>query len=308
MKNKVVFFLIIIFGLFFLFSGVIKIIDIDDFLFLMRQYRIKPFIYLAPVIPVIEIVLGYLLLFRIKTKQTILFSFILLIGFTFIFSYGHFIYKIDDCGCFGGVDYLKMSPFIFYLRNGLLLVLTYYLYSSLENENKHIKFIHYSGIIVIILLTTTSFWNKIEFKKYIEKTPYTRSTINEYHNNFINKNVNETIFKDYIETSKDSSYLLFIFSFDCPHCLASTVNLKSYVKNHAIDKILALASGSRAEERFFNENFPNNFKYQKIKHIDMHQITGFHPLSFYIKNDTIQFKVKGSLPKYDEFIDQYLLN
>lgn len=298
--------LIILFGLFYLFSGIIKIIDIDDFLFLMRQYRFKPFIYLAPIIPVLEIFIGLFLILRIALKQTIAFSMLLLLGFTIIFSFGHFYFKIDDCGCFGGVEFLKMSPSIFYLRNGLLLFLSYLVYSKLEKTQQIVKPLYFTVIILLIAAGAYMIGEKADLNKYLQQTPYTRENINNYQDSFINKHVQNTILGNYITTNPDSSYLIFIFSFDCPHCMVSSVRLNEYIDNNIVDKIVGITKGTRAKERFFNENIPLKFNYRKIKNIEMNEITGFYPLSFYIENDTVRFKVKGALPEYEQFIQKYL--
>jgi len=99
--------------------------------------------------------------------------------------------------------------------------------------------------------------------------------------------------------------MYFLFFLLIAH-IASTLRLNEYIENGVIDTVVGITYGSRAEERFFNENVKTKFNYTKIKHIEMNQITGFYPLAFYVKNDTIRFKIKGSLPKYDEFIENYL--
>jgi hypothetical protein len=195
---------------------------------------------------------------------------------------------------------------MFYLRNGLLLILSYFLYDSVEPPKSRTSPVHYALISVLVIVVLTVVWVNTDFKQYTQKLPYSRTTIDEYHDSFIHQNIRETIFDGYVKTTKDSSYLVFIFSFDCPHCIVSAIHLNDYVKNGVIDKIVAITSGSRAEERFFNENVPVQFDYLKIKHIEMNQITGFYPLSFYVENDTIQFKVKGTLPDFKRFKDLYL--
>ena len=297
---------IILLGFFYLFSGIVKIIDIDDFLYLMHLYNIKLFIFLAPAIPLIEILLGLLLLFRVRLKTILLFSFFLLIVFTLIFSYGYFFFHIDDCGCFGGIDFLKMPPFKFYLRNGLLLLITYYLFSLKELKEKPFKIPHFIILPVALLICCVILFKKVDFSLYTSPVPYTRSAIDDYHNSFISKNIHETVFKEYVSSLSTNEYVFFVFSFNCPHCIASTLRLNEYFENGVIDTVVGITYGSRAEERFFNQNVKVNFNYTKIKHIEMNQITGFYPLAFYVKNDTIRFKIKGSLPKYDEFIENYL--
>lgn len=308
MKRRAVQITILLFGLFYLFSGIIKIIDIDNFLFLIRSYRVKQLLFLAPFIPVIEIILGLLLIFRIKIKYSILFSTILLFIFTLIFSLGHFVFGIDDCGCFGGVDFLKMSPVIFYLRNGILISLSVYLYYNIPTNKLNINLYNLLALLIITSISSVFVGQRSQISKYTKKTPYTRTTINKYHDSFINKNINETILSQYVKTSGDSTYLIFIFSYKCPHCLISSVYLNDYVNNNTVDKVLGLTKGTRKEERFYKKNVKPNFEYTQLKFIDINMITGFYPLSFYVQSDTIRFKVKGALPTYDKFQDLYLDN
>jgi len=305
MKKTAITLLILVFGLFYLFSGIIKIIDVDNFLFLIRSYNIKQLIYLAPAIPIIEIVLGLMLVLRIRTKLGMLCSIILLIFFTIVFSLGHFLLNIDDCGCFGGIDFLKMSTPIFYLRNGLLIAGSIYLYDKLEKDRDSVQFIKFTFISVIIIVASLFLGVRANLDAYLTKTNYTRETINEYHDSlFVNRNINETLLSNYVSTSPDSSYLVFVFSYNCPHCIVSSFNLKEY-KTDKIDKIVGITKGSRKEKRLYDKIINPEFSYKQIRFIEMRQITSLFPMSFYVENDTIRFKIKGALPKYNQFEELY---
>lgn len=305
MKKILIHSLIFLFGVFYLFSGVVKIIDIDNFLFLIRFYKIKPLIYLAPAVPIVEIIVGLMLVFRIRLKEVVFFSVIMLLGFTLIFSYGYFFMDIDDCGCFGGVDFLKMSPVLFFIRNGILVLLNLHIYNSLTKEKKPIKLYQLITILAVAIVFALITGIRSDLNKYVQKTAYTRSTIDEYHNGFIGKNINETILSEYINTDKDSTYIVFVFSYNCPHCMFSSIYLNKYEKNNVADKVIGISNGTRKEKKFFTNNIKPQFEINDIKAIDIHQITGFYPLSFYVKNDTIRFKVKGALPTYDKFYEKY---
>ena len=306
MKKTAITISILAFGLFYLFSGIIKIIDVDNFLFLIRSYNIKQLLYLAPAIPIIEIVLGLMLVLRIRTKLGMLGSIVLLLFFTIVFSLGHFLLNIDDCGCFGGIDFLKMSTPVFYLRNGLLIAGSYYLYDNLKYCKKDVSLLQFISIVVIAITASLIIGLRADLGTYLKDTPYTKSNIDAYHDSqFLNKNINETIFSNYISTSKDSTYLIFVFSYNCPHCLISTFYLNGYPDSSRIDRIIGLTSGSRKEERFFKKHVKTTFNYNKLKNIEAHGITGFFPLSFYVEKDTIRFKIKGTVPKYNQFEELY---
>ncbi|MBI9053021.1 MAG: hypothetical protein JEY96_04350 [Bacteroidales bacterium] len=309
MKRKAVEITILLFGLFYLFSGIIKIIDIDNFIYIIRSYKIKQLIYLAPAIPVIEIIIGLMLVLKIRTKLMMLFSVLLLLFFTVVFSFGHFLLNIDDCGCFGGIDFLRMSTPIFYLRNGLLIAASFYLYNNLKVKRGGVNFFKFASILLIAVAASLIVGIRSNISLYLNNIPYTKSTIDEYHNSqFLNKNVNETILSNYISTSPDSTYLVFIFSYKCPHCIISSYNLNNYLDKPTIDRVVGITKGTRKEKRLFNKITNPKFDYREIRFVEMNRITSFYPLSFYIENDTIRFKVKGTLPKYKDFEEKYFNN
>lgn len=309
MNKKTYQLLLFLLGIFYLFSGIIKIIDIDNFLYLIRSYHIKLFIYFAPIIPVVEITVGILMIFRKRVKEIVLFSILLLIFFTGMFAYGHFAHRISDCGCFGGIDFLKMSPAVFFLRNGLLISFSLFLYYSpikVKNDT-NFRLPHVFIIALVILISVFFVGTRTHIKDYLKERPYTRTNIDQYHTNeFVNKNIHETILSKYISTSQDSTYLIFIFSYKCPHCLSSSIKLNNYLKNDGIDRVIGLTKGTRGEKRFFEKVIKPQFDYKSIRHIEMSEITAFFPLSFYIENDTIRYKIRGGLPDYNKFEDLYL--
>lgn len=309
MKNKLFHILIFLFGAFYLFSGTIKIIDIDNFLYLIKSYQIRFFIYAAPVIPVVELCIGVLFIFRKRLKEVLVLSISLLVFFTLIFTYGHFTQSISDCGCFGGVDFLKMSPATFYIRNGLLITLSFYLYSSVKEIKNEKKFsvAQIIGLSLILLVAATFVVLKSNLGDYLKERPYDKSTVLEYHNKeFVGKSIQETLLNNYVTTSEDSTYLVFIFSYKCPHCLSSSILLKDYIKSNRIDQVIGLTKGTRAEKRFFDENINPQFTYKQLRYIEMSELTPFFPVTFYVENDTIQFAIKGALPDYKKFEAKYL--
>ena len=100
--------------------------------------------------------------------------------------------------------------------------------------------------------------------------------------------------------------LIFVFSYKCAHCIVSSHFLNEYIDNHVVDKVLGITKGTRKEERFYSKNVKTKFDYKRIRFIEMNEITTLYPLSFYIENDTIRFKIKGTLPPYDKFQEMYL--
>lgn len=305
--KKVIRVLTILFGIFYLFSGVIKIVDIDVFLYLIKSYHIKLFIYLAPVIPVLEIIIGILLILRVWTKNVMLFSIVLLVFFTIIYTYGFFTLNIDECGCFGGIEFLKMSPIVFYLRNGILVLLSIYIFNSMDQEPFYLPLLKFGLILIVVVIVSLFVGVRSNLNDYLAEYKFSIENIDAYHNEaFIGNNINETVLSKYADTSKDSTYLLFVFSYKCPHCIVSSFLLNKYVKNNTVDKVIGLTKGTRKEHKLYSKSVKPVFEYTILRQIEVREITNVFPVSFYIENDTIQFIVKGALPEYQVFKAKYL--
>lgn len=117
-----------------LFSGVTKIIDPAPFVETLKaafKFSDDLNILFATLLPIVEIGLGQMMLFRIKQKETLVIVSILFFCF-FVFSiYGTVIGLNKDCGCFGTVVKSEFG-LIMIIRNLVLLTVIIWL----TNANK----------------------------------------------------------------------------------------------------------------------------------------------------------------------------
>ena len=74
----------VIIGIFFIISGIAKVIDTAAFSNLIYQYGFGYLMILSPLIIIAEILLGLFLILLINPKRNSLFSFILLMIFFFL--------------------------------------------------------------------------------------------------------------------------------------------------------------------------------------------------------------------------------
>ena len=116
-------------GLIFIFSGLIKLNDPVGFSYKLEEYFSrdvfnipvlnKHALFIALVLPSLEILLGLALLIGYKIKSTLLFILILTLFFTFLTFYSAYFEKVTDCGCFG--DAIPLSPWHSFYKNIVLL-------------------------------------------------------------------------------------------------------------------------------------------------------------------------------------------
>lgn len=93
----------IIFGGIFIYSGLEKLFYPDEFSQAINNYYLFP-VFLIKIItiflPLIELNLGFLLIFKLFVRESALILSSLLIGFMFVVGIKALNGPIDDCGCF----------------------------------------------------------------------------------------------------------------------------------------------------------------------------------------------------------------
>ena len=216
-------------GLIFLISGVAKAIDISVFSNVIAQYGFGNLQFVSPLIVLAEVSIGLLLVFQVWQKHSALAGGLLVVGFTMIYAYGIIFRGVEDCGCFGKIAILNTSPVFTFLRNAVLLYLLIAVWRKGKNESNLNKWI---AVTALIFMCLVAFMSGYTFR-YVGKT----KTLKEYQA----KAIENTALKEFITTSKDSTYLVFAFTYSCPHCLNSIANLKEYEQSGVVDKVIGLA-------------------------------------------------------------------
>lgn len=278
-------------GLVFLISGIAKSLDIAVFSDTITQYGFDAFRFLSPLISLSEVLLGLLLVFRIWQKWIAFAGILLLVGFTFIYTYGIFFKGIEDCGCFGQISILNTSPALTFVRNALLICMLIVIWRKGENKQNANKWI---AIIILLIMCIAAFMSGYSYRN-----------VKKNKRNYTPQAITDSVLKDFITTSKDSTYLIFAFTYSCPHCLNSIENLKQYESSKAVNKVIGVALSDSILEKKFIENFNPNFLIKNYPAKTLFHLTKTFPHAYYIKNDSIVMEFYGELPANYVFIDVY---
>lgn len=276
----------IIVGIVFIFSGLVKLLDVSAFQNLIIQYGLSLFHYLAPLIILLEILLGMALLLGIYQKITAIATICMLLVFTGAYTYGYLVNSVEDCGCFGSL--VKSTPTITYTRNVLLiaiLVIIVLLDKTIINSVPQWKV-----IILLAIMIPSIFAAGMTFRII-------------RHNNdshpFEGMNVSETPLKNIIGTDDKSKLVLFM-SYQCQHCWNSIENYKAYVENGFVDTSLCYAlcastqSGADSVALLFKESYPEVTCQDVIK--DSASFIEVTPTAFFIEGDKVTKIIIGGLP------------
>lgn len=265
-------------GLIFLISGMAKSLDLAHFTNIIASYQVPLIKWTSPFIVVFEVSVGLFLLFGYRRKQMATISCVILSIFTIVYLYGYIVLGIEDCGCFGKFNILSSSPTLNIIRNILLLIGLIVI--SKYNPEERSLLERSELVTMILILIVSSFLSGYSFK-----VPSNKISIKKLHMGKLN---------EFIQTSSDSTYFVFAFSYTCPHCLNSIANLNQYEKNGVADKVIGLAIRNDAYDKFKEYSTPE-FTIIDCSN-ELLKLTSEFPTGYYIKNNYIQAIVKGELP------------
>jgi len=218
---------------------------------------------------------------------------ILLALFTAAFAYAHFKNGINDCGCFGMFDLKQQSPIFTFIRNVLLFGMSLFIFLTISKENWLIenwkKYSIIAFFIPAIFVCGYTFHIPQSFYK-LKQHPC------------LNKPIKETELSNYLRTSLDSSYLIYCFSYSCPHCLNSIENYEGLKKRGIVDSIIAISLVSADTSLYFKDRddfmefFGTDFVSHELSTEKEKSIIRRVPTSFYIERDTIKRIIESELP------------
>lgn len=159
----------IIAALVFIASGLVKAVDPKGFSFKLEEYfgagvfdmpQLIPLaLPLAVFISSLEVVLGLMLLFRIRLKPTLATLIGLCIFFAFLTFYSAYFNVVTDCGCFG--DAVKFTPWQSFFKDLALLAALIVLWRLFRKEfafegNRRLK--QFLLLFAAIILAFVAYW------------------------------------------------------------------------------------------------------------------------------------------------------
>ena len=282
-------------GLMFLVSAFAKAWDGEAFADMLLLYGPQWFSIGAPVIIMIEAVLGMFLLLRVHPRITAVAADAFLIVVSAIFAYGTLALGIEDCGCFGALSRLYTGkPWMTFARNGVFLLISVpaWIYPAKDYENHQLPKL----IASLITASAACFICGLAMHRTFD-LPDISSTKFDTRNQTMEKLCNIYPF------SSDSTYVVYLFSFSCVHCQNSFANVQQFEQLHLADKVLGIAmDDAEAQERFYRIYQPQ-ISIMSIPHDTMTQITGQLPVLLLIKDNRIESVESGSVTSPGIFLE-----
>ena len=286
--KRILHFYAIINGILFLISGFGKAIDTTSFSKLIQQYGLGWLALISPMIVALEIFLGINLILLIKLRYNALIACTLILIFTISFAWAFFQNGITDCGCFGAVYSSGLPPLVSFIRNGIMMIMLLLVY--LKYPKEYSKTPAWKNYLLICIMAVSIFVSGLSYS-----LPSSFKTKKNTHP-FLNQHVTNTSLSKYVKTSPDSTYLVFCFSYTCPHCWNSIENLREYRNAACVDSLIMLGSGKSENKRIFEEYYNNELFIRDVPSSDFGAIASSVPTAFLLVQDTIKAVLKSVMP------------
>ncbi len=275
-----------------LFAAFTKISTVNRFIdSVQNEYGLGIFALGVPLLVLIEIYLGTNLILFKKSKKTALYTLIFLAALTGFYFYGHVFHSAESCNCFGGYFDQFSSPWTTYIRNFILIGISYLAFKWSESEAlPHSNFILISVIILSAFIIGFNINKPMYMSIGYKTTKHKPKQIER-------KKLGEKLSKNF-QLNKDSTYMLFFFSLNCQYCINSIENVKCYKEQQIVDSVIFINitnKPSPALNKLANthkikpEQYPMKFISKKA----YRQISHIYPTSFIFKNNEILITHRG---------------
>ena len=286
MKNKLAVILTIVTGVVMLVSGFAKAADASYFSnILWHTYHAQWIAMSAPLLIVAEIALGALLVIQVRQRWVAALSAVFLVVVTGGYLYGVAVYGMQDCGCFGHLSFLNLSPVFTVGRNALMVAAWVYV-AIRGNDGWNIRVLPVvlAGLCLLVagLLTGYTFCGStVLFMRGMA---------------WQGKAVHETPLAE-LGLSPDSTYMVFAFSFDCPFCMNAVGNVSWYGRTGMVDRVIGLAPEDSVGERVFRNFYREEpFPVTTMPLERLARMAPEMPMAYVIRQDTIRMAWKGEVP------------
>ena len=268
-----------ILGLMFLFSAFTKAWDAETFADMLLLYGPQWFSIGAPIIIMAESVLGMALVLQIKTRWSAIFADCFLVIVSAIFAYGVLAKGIQDCGCFGVFSKLFTGkPWVTFVRNALFVAISI---PAILDSNRKVRYVYPKICLTLVVAAMACFVCGLSMRKSYklpkisQVKPNNRSKVMEKLNEIYSFN-------------SDSTYVVYLFSFTCPHCQNSFANVQQFQQFNVADKVIGIAvEDQEAQERFYRIYKPE-IDIITIPKEQMEQITNQLPIGMSIRENSIK--------------------
>ena len=271
-------------GLFFIVSAILKLLSLDNFELYIYSFNLMNLTLCglaARVIIACELLVGILLIIKVKYKIAWWVTLLMLIGFSLLLVYVILFRNDSNCHCMG--DLVKMKPSVSLIKNivGIALLLC-------VRKEEDYQFRWKTAALVLAFVSALV-------------PPFVLFPMDDIYDLFSkssNKDFDETAFNALMADSTmqevhfdEGNYIVGVVSSGCQYCRTSSLKMSEIVKHNQLDsgRIIYFIWGDSASIRQYQTDTQSeSFRFVTISPIQAIRIVNGHfPTYLFITDDNV---------------------
>ncbi len=272
-------------GAFFIVSAILKLLSLDHFELYIYSFNLVGFTlssFAARVIIAAEILVGILLIAKIKYKEAWWLTMLMLIGFSFLLIYVILFRDDSNCHCMG--DLVEIKPSLSLIKNIVAIALMLFIRKEEDYRFKG-RIAVLVGAFIAAIVPPFALFPMDNIYNMLSKPD--------------NLNYNETELNALMADSTmqgvsfdDGNYIVGVVSSGCEFCHTGCLKLSEFVSNNQLDsnRVVYLIWGdSTSIRQFKTETKSEPFRFIQISPIQaVHVVNGQFPTFLLMHNGEVQ--------------------
>lgn len=272
-------------GLFFIVSAVLKLLSLDNFELYIYSFKIVNFVWsglLARAIIACEILVGILLIIKVRYKEAWWLTMLMLIGFSLLLVYVMLFRNDSNCHCMG--DLVEIKPWISLVKNLIAIALLL----SVRKEDDYQfrgRTLALAGAFVAALVPPFALFPMDGVYNLFAKSgdlDYSETDFNALMADSTMQDVN----------LEEGCYVVGVISSGCEFCRISCLKMSEMVENNGLDtsRILYFVWGdSAAVKPFQEETKTESFRFVRVSPLAaIRVVNGQFPTYLFIRDGVVE--------------------
>ena len=271
-------------GAFFIISAVLKLLGLDHFelyIYSFKLFNLTLCELAARAIIAAEILVGILLIVKVRYKEAWWLTLLMLIGFSLLLIYVILFRNDSNCHCMG--ELVEITPSLSLVKNLVLIALMLVIRKEEDYPfGKRIRVLALVGSFIAAIVP-----------------PFVLFPIDDIYNAFSKPEIyNEANLNGFLQDSvmqdiqiDDGNYIVGIISSGCDFCRTSCLKMSEIASNNDLDstRILYFIWGdSTSVQKFPSETHTEAFRFVTINPLVAIRITNSFPLYFFFKDGEVE--------------------
>lgn len=268
-------------GVFFIVSAILKLLGLEHFELYIYSFKLFNLILsglVARAIIASEILVGILLIIKVRYREAWWFTLLMLVGFSLLLVYVILFRDDSNCHCMG--ELVEIKPSLSLIKNIVAIVLLLFI----RNEEDY----HFRGRVIALIVAFLA----------ALVPPFVLFPIDNVYNAFSKPEIYDeaslhALMQDSVMMDvkiDDGNYIVGIVSSGCKFCRTSCLKMSEIAANNELDstRILYWIWGdSTSVESFPSETQTEAFKYVTVNPLSAIRVTNSFPLYLFFKDGEV---------------------